>query len=186
MAGGGVAAKAGAVVQGRGGQFVGSGELTDLQREFVRQYVRNGGNGTAAARAAGYAQERADKTAWELLRLPHVMAALRQEQARVIMAEGVSVAIGTALDVAKNPAHKGSERVAAARLLLEAGRVIGNKAQDAGGLPSGMDKPLSEMTLSELEAFIAAGSAALKQRDAPKTIEGVTLDVTPEPSANSG
>lgn len=51
-----------------------SNELTEKQRVFVSEYLRNGGNGSAAAVAAGYAAESAKVTASRLLRHPEVAA----------------------------------------------------------------------------------------------------------------
>jgi hypothetical protein len=47
-------------------------KLTEKQEDFCLAYVRNGGNGTAAARDAGYSANTAREQAYEVLRLPHV------------------------------------------------------------------------------------------------------------------
>jgi phage terminase small subunit len=48
------------------------GGLTEKQRIFVSEYLRNGGNGSAAAVAAGYAAESARVTASRMLRHPEI------------------------------------------------------------------------------------------------------------------
>ncbi len=51
--------------------------LTRRQEAFVHAFVANGGNGTEAARAAGYAASSAYQRAYELLHLRHVQQAIR-------------------------------------------------------------------------------------------------------------
>ena len=55
------------------------GGLTETQRQFVSEYILNGGNGNQAAIAAGYAAESAYQRAHELLKKPHVIAAIQVE-----------------------------------------------------------------------------------------------------------
>ncbi len=50
--------------------------LTTLQHAFVYEYVKNGGKGGKAARAAGYEASGADSYASRLLRLPSVNRAI--------------------------------------------------------------------------------------------------------------
>lgn len=51
-------------------------ELTDQQALFVRHYVSNGYQGAKAARDAGYAEDRANRTAYDLRRHPKVKRVL--------------------------------------------------------------------------------------------------------------
>ena len=53
--------------------------LTPMQRQFVSNFVLNGSNGTQAAIAAGYSEESAYQRAYELLKKPHVIAAIQEE-----------------------------------------------------------------------------------------------------------
>lgn len=50
-----------------------NGDLTPKQDAFVDQYVANGGNGSAAARDAGYAESSAHVEAHRLLRNPLII-----------------------------------------------------------------------------------------------------------------
>jgi len=75
--------------------------LTEQQEVFVREYVRNGGNGTKAALEAGYAESSAHTRAWEVLQKDHVLKALRIEQTRYIDSQASTmfdVIKGIALD----------------------------------------------------------------------------------------
>ncbi|HUU95516.1 MAG TPA: terminase small subunit [Phycisphaerae bacterium] len=57
--------------------------LTEKQRRFVRHYVNNLGNGTKAARDAGYSVKCAHVQASENLRKPKIVAALREYAGKV-------------------------------------------------------------------------------------------------------
>ena len=48
--------------------------LTAKQELFVAEYVKNGGNGTAAAKEAGYNKSGAHTAAWNMLRIPKVQS----------------------------------------------------------------------------------------------------------------
>lgn len=145
------------------------GVLTEKQAEFARQFVLLGGQPMKAAEAAGYAGGR---IGYQLTRLPHVQAAIRRETERMVM-EGGAKGVGwmvKALDDAKLP---GAVRFQSAKWLAEAAG-HGLAAQRAAlGLPA-QDKPLSDMTLDELDAFISAGKAGIERlkQDRERTIEG--------------
>lgn len=151
-----------------------AGVLTDKQALFVKAYVEVGGNALRAAEQAGYAEPRS--SAHYLTRQPHVMAAIRAEQSRFVLEGGAKALkwmVG-ALDDAKLP---GAVRFQSAKWLAEAAG-HGLAAQRAQlGLPAS-DKPLSDMTLDELDAFIAAGKRGVEHmkaqaaEQAQKTIEG--------------
>jgi hypothetical protein len=78
--GGGVAAREGAVINGIGGRFVTSEELTEKQAAFVQFYLANGENGPAAAASAGYSN--ADSEAYRLTRHPVIWGAILEAQRR--------------------------------------------------------------------------------------------------------
>lgn len=147
-----------------------AGPLTDKQAAFVRELVRNGGSQTDAARVAGYGD--AGARAWELMQLPHVLAAIRAETERMITGAGPK-SISWMLKALDDAKMAGAVRFQCAKWLAEAAGHGLAAQRTALGLPL-QDKPLSEMTLDELDAFISAGKAAtdrLKQ-DRARTIEG--------------
>jgi hypothetical protein len=68
--------------------------LSRKQQRFIDEYVASNGNGTDAARRAGYASKRKDRTskqaqdvlaaqAYENLRKPRIIAGIREELARI-------------------------------------------------------------------------------------------------------
>lgn len=149
------------------------GVLTDKQSSFVRALVRNGGNQTEAAREAGYGDPGA--RAWDLMRLPHVLAAIRAETERT-MAAGGAKAVGWMVKALDDPKLPGAVRFQSAKWLAEAAGHGLAAHRAALGMPV-QDKPLSEMTLDELDAFISAGKAATERlrQDRERTIDGLVV-----------
>lgn len=176
--GGGQAAKAGAVRAHPGtGQFQRTGQLTDMQRFFARYYARNGGQGKAAALQAGYSVAGARGAASENLRNPAVLDEIRRQRDAYIAGDLASLAADTVREILRNDDGEVSANVRfqAARWCLEAAG-HGEKSNTNRDMDS--DKGLSEMTIEELEAFIAGGRAAVEQ-------ERRTVDVTPDPAPDS-
>lgn len=122
-------------------------ELTPKQRTFVLQLVRTGTNPTNAAREAGYSD--AGTSAYDLMRLPHVAAAIRLERERYISGELANVATGTLHAILVDKAAPASARVQAARTVLEMSGEIGRHKTSAED-----DRPLSEMSADELAKLI--------------------------------
>jgi hypothetical protein len=146
-----------------------AGVLTDQQSLFARHYVELGGNAQKAAELAGYAGGR---YGYQLARLPHVQAAIRREQERLVQ-EGGTKGLKWMVGALDEPKLSGAVRFQCARWLAEAAG-HGLAAQRAAlGLPAS-EKPLAEMTLDELDAFITAGKAGITRlkEERAKTIEG--------------
>lgn len=122
-------------------------DLTPKQRAFVVALVRNGTTPTAAAREAGYNNPKV--SSFDVLRLPHVAAAIRLERSRYISGELANIATGTLRHILTDSEAPASARVQAARTVLEMSGDIGKaKRQDDD------DRPLSEMTAEELARMI--------------------------------
>lgn len=130
--------------------------LTDLRKKFV-DLVVIGNNPTESARLAGYSDPR--QAAYYLLRQPKVAAAIRARSEALLMTEGAVVGVGTLLQVAKNEKYSPAARVRAAESLLDRAG-IGVKPKENQPLGA---KPIGDMDLGELDAFIKAGSAALER-----------------------
>lgn len=58
-------------------------KLTPKQKAFVREYKKNGGNGTQAAIKAGYSEKTARKIASENVTKPDIQEALKQEEKKM-------------------------------------------------------------------------------------------------------
>ena len=118
-----------------------------MQRVFVTKLVRTGTNPTDAARQAGYAD--AGVSAHNLVRLPHVQAAIRMERQRFISGELANIATGTLRDILTDTEAPASARVQAARTVLEMSGDIGKSKRD-----DDEDRPLSELSADELTRMI--------------------------------
>jgi len=123
-------------------------ELTPKQRSFVTILVRNGSTPTNAAREAGYSVP--GVASHDLMRLPHIAAAIRLERQRYISGEMANVATGTLVAVMTDKEAPASARVQAARTVLElSGDLV--KGRDRG---NDEDRPLSELSADELTRLI--------------------------------
>jgi phage terminase small subunit len=135
--------------------------LTEQQQRFVAEFVSNGGNGKQACVSAGYAAKSAHQEAYRLLRKPHVLDAVRKEQARVLgtmSAKALHVLDQLLGDTEISPAV----RLDAAKTVLDrAGYVSARTPAHAIG---SNDQPLNEMTPDELRAFLVAIEAVKAQQ----------------------
>lgn len=152
--------------------------LSEKQAEFVKRYV-SGQTQTEAARAAGYSSPATD--AWRLLRTQSVIDAITRETEQRLMTEGQMAALSFMVKAPLNEKLPGAVRFQASKWLMEkAGH--GLAAQRAAlGLPVS-DKPLSEMSLAELDTFLHAGITALEHVKAQeqRTIEGSARNIEPD------
>lgn len=142
-------------------------DLTPQQAAFVHEYVSNGGNGSDAARKAGYSEISAGKYAHELTRKKHVQEAIHLEQRRVLNGPLASLALTVLKGVLEDAKTAAGVRVDASKAVLDRGGHSPVKAADA---PKSGERPLDEMTIAELEAFICEKEAALPPGGAPAAI----------------
>ena len=108
----------------RKSEFLPGIDLTQGQAQFVRALVRNGCTPTKAAQIAGFASPRT--AGYELMRMPHVSAAIAFERQRYISGELANVATGTLKAIMEDKAAPAAARVSAARTVLE---MAGNLAK---------------------------------------------------------
>jgi len=122
-------------------------DLTPKQRTFVTVLVRLGCTPTHAAREAGYAEPKV--SAHDLLRLPHIQAAVRFERSRYVQSDLANIATCTLREVMTDKDAPASARVQAARTVLELAGDLGKGKTD-----SVEDRPLSELSADELTRLI--------------------------------
>jgi phage terminase small subunit len=157
----------------RSGRVVARGAgLSKMQEEFARNFVRNGGNASAAARAAGYSPNGISTTSWELVRHPLIANRIRELQRRQVQTDGVRIAWGTLEEVMQDREQPGATRVRAAEVTLKWAKEIGDTSKP--GAVDGVDgaKSMAEMTLEELTALVSRLEAAASMPDA--------IDITPQ------
>lgn len=159
--GGGIAIRDGATVQNaRNGQFESGGQLTSKQAEFVREYISNGGNGAAAALAAGY--NTGPQEAWRLMQTPAVIAAIRSAREKYIAGPLASKALRCLEQIMGDDGASPGARVQAAKYALDAaGHGLAAQLGAARLGLDNQDKALADMSATELEAFIMRTKANL-------------------------
>jgi phage terminase small subunit len=96
-----------------------SGKLTAKQNQFIDAYVANGGNGSAAARDAGYAESSAHVEANRALKNPLIVQEIFRR---------TTLAIGAALPKALNTVVRLSESAKSEYVQLEASRDLLDRA----------------------------------------------------------
>ena len=152
--------------------------LTDKRKEFIRHYVK-GVKQTEAARLAGFAFPSVE--AVRLLDNSEVQAAVQAELVRRVQTEGQAIAFNFLINTITDEKAPWSARTECARIVSNKGP-LSDMALKAAYQPA--DKPMNEMSLAELEAFIKGGQAALeKERQAralPAEFVDVTAQQTPE------
>jgi hypothetical protein len=137
---------------------------TEMQRAFAREYVTNGADEKKAALSAGYSSKTARTIGYNLLRLPHVVAAVRLEQARQLGGRLSVVALDTLEALMLDKKVSGAVRCDAAKTVLDRSGFVARAPEPAEG---SAPKALQDMTVDELDLFIQQGSAAVsKIRDA--------------------
>ena len=128
-------------------RFAAGIELTAMQRAFVVTLVRTGMTPTKAAEQAGY--QHGNTASYDLLHMPHVVAAIRIERERYISADLANVATGTLRSILEDTDAAPAARVQAARTVLEMSGDIGRNKSSGDD-----ERPLSEMSADELSRMI--------------------------------
>jgi hypothetical protein len=135
-------------------------DLTEKQEAFAAYFVAGGGDGKAAAKAAGYAERHCAQEAYRLARNPAVQRLIRNEQQRVIGGRLCSQALGVLESIMLDPSAPAGARVDACKTILDRGGLPAIPAnlivQDAAD-----KRALSEMSLEDVQAFIVEGRARL-------------------------
>lgn len=140
--------------------------LTEQQEKFVAEVVR-GNKPEAAAMLAGYGGN-SRQISWALLRNPAIVAAIRIEITRLLTAEALPLAYRVLTDIAKDETAPVAVRRACARDLIDRAGIVPPKAAENGA--AGAEKPMSEMSTSELRALVDRLESELGAR---------AVDVTP-------
>ncbi len=153
-------------------------ELTRKQERFVTNFVTNGGNGADAARKAGFSARTAREHAYALLHIPHVRAAIRAEQERVLRCNLATRALGVLEAIMPDEIAPAGARVDAAKTLLDRAGLPALPHNAARDVIEFDGRALVEMTADELQQVILKSRAMQA-----KLAAGETIDVGPEPAA---
>lgn len=144
--------------------------LTEKQAKWVA-YVAQGVPKTKAAELAGYTDPTHEP--FRLLQLPHVLAALKHESAKLINSELLPLAIGRLKGVLLNPLTADQHVIKASVEVIKASGVH----KGAGAEGEDLGKALSGMGRNELEDLVDRLRTAVSAHEA-KTIDAVPDSVT--------
>lgn len=151
-------------------------ELTELQRAFVVEYVKHDGNGAAAWRALQPEAERPDQRAWQMLQVPHVLAAVDHAMLRQFRS-GAPAAYAVLAEIMRDRSNPPKVRQSCADSILDRAGHTAKRAEAEAA--TGRAKPISEMSADELAQLIAQNQATVA------ALEAKMVDITPSlaPSA---
>ena len=153
--------------------------MTEKQSAFVEGFVGRGLSAAQAAREAGFVCE---SEGWRLTRVPAVQAAIGAARSALISGDGARLAWRTMSRLMEDGAGTPpAVQFQAARWVLEAsGQGLAARIAERGVEP---ERALAEMSLGELEGFIARGRAALSglRSAAAPVVEVAALSVGSAP-----
>jgi hypothetical protein len=181
--GSGQAFKAGVIANApESGHFIAraDGQLTEFADLFVGYYVRNGGQARAAYLQAGGSVSRVREGVRAYLGSAKIRESIRKRQIQqMVSLANKAAATVEELMTTDDGTVPAAVRFQAAKWCMETAGVGPQfaEARASGGVPD--DKPLEEMSIRELEAFITAGGQAVKaQRDQDARTIDVVADRT--------
>lgn len=155
--------EAGNTEHDKSGRFVGTVAPTEKMRAFAALYVANGGKQQLAAKHAKYSDWKHEGS--RLVRNPTVQALIQAERRRALDEIG-TIAVGTLRDMLTSDDTPAGVR---ADLTKYAIGLAGHIAPKAGGdAPGEADKPMSEMSVDELEQTVRKLRQAFEQADRPQ------------------
>jgi hypothetical protein len=164
------------------GQFIAraDGQLTEFASLFVDYYVKNGGQARAAFLQAGGAVSGVRAGVRALLGSAKLRESIRKRQIQqMVSLANKAAATVEELMTTDDGTVPAAVRFQAAKWCMETAGVGPQfaEARASSGIPE--DKPLEEMSIRELEAFITAGGQAVKaQRDQDARTIDITADRT--------
>lgn len=156
-----------------------SPSLNPQQERFVEEYVRNGGNAAAAAKAAGYAE---GSSTGGLLGNHKVREAIELKRDTEIKTTGATKAWEVMQSLLTDPAAPAQVRFQAARWTLEASGHGLSAVAAALHLGKSGKKDLHEMTTSELAEVVERGRQQLESmRNVVQELKSVenAIDIKP-------
>jgi len=151
------------------------GPQTDKQAAFIAAYATTGVNGVEAARLAGYSSPASE--AHRLLSLPHVRQAIRQRRESIINGDLAKLALETLGQLMTSETTPAAVRLGASRTALEMAGHLGKAPETALA-----DRPLSELSVAELQRFVEEGEKALASvKIVPARVVSAPLNAPTDP-----
>jgi hypothetical protein len=125
--------------------------LTDKQRQFAIEYASNGGNATAAAKAAGYSETTAHEIGRQTVNKPHV-ADLIRAQLSSLKAKSGAIGLHALVEICQDKNASANARVSAARALCEHAGILGSGRETVEGAMADPDGQTEIVTAREVIA----------------------------------
>jgi phage terminase small subunit len=149
-------------------------QLTEMQTTFVRKMSETG-DATESARRAGYRGSNAAAAAYDLMQLPHVLAALQIAVRRHLVTDA-PMARRVTVEIAQNEDISPKVRLDAAKTLLDR---AGHVAPRPRSEDDRTQTPLHEMTTDELRELATRleGEIAGRAKEIAPTSSDVVDDV---------
>lgn len=141
-------------------------KLTEAQEAFVIHFTSSPGalgNAAESARRAGYSEKNAREIGRQLLDKPHVRKAVDDANRQSISGKIATKAVDLLERVIEDENVPIKVRVEAAKTILDRAGIVAATAVKPDGKRDVPEKPLSEMTIEELEEVVR-GSSELTQR----------------------
>ncbi len=132
-------------------------ELTEAQQVFVMHFTSSPGaigNAAESARRAGYSEKSARELGRQLLDKPHVRKAVEDANRHSISGKIATKAVDLLERVIDDENAPIKVRVEAAKTILDRAGIVAATAIKADGKDGVPEKPLSEMTVEELEEIV--------------------------------
>ena len=132
-------------------------ELTTQQASFVAHFTSDPGsigNGSEACRRAGYSEKSAGELSYQLLRKPHVLAAIDKANRDQLSGALATKAVHVLRSIIEDEKAPAKIRLDAAKTVLDRIGVIAPKAKEP---PKESDDPLglSDLSTEELKGYVA-------------------------------
>lgn len=149
-------------------------QVTDQQQAFVNHFTNTPGaigNASAAAKLAGYSPNCLGEIGRQLLEKPHVRKAIDAANRRLISGTLATKAVHLLERVIDDEAAPLKVRVEAAKTVLDRAGIVPLSVTERERAGNQDKKPLSEMTIEELDIFIRASQVVISKRRSDRLIE---------------
>lgn len=147
-------------------------DLTGKHTAFVDAFFIHGGNATAAAKAAGY--NNPNSYGLQLVKMPKIASAIRRQYRRTFETRGLSLSWKVLERILTD--DKASDAIQA-KVALKIVDLVYGKDGNRQDETQVEDKPISEMTVEELEKLVKQGRETLER-------ERNAVDITPNNGAD--
>lgn len=148
--------------------------VTDQQGAFVNHFTSTPGaigNASAAARLAGYSEKHSAEMGRQLLGKAHVRKAIDDANRQSISGTIATKAVALLERVIDDESAPLKVRVEAAKTILDRAGIVPPSVTERDRAGNEHKKPLSEMTIDELDIFIRASQVVISTQRSDRLLE---------------